>query len=272
MKEKIIIIATILIVVISFPFLAVQSEKTAKVREEELRESRKQEQYQKAVLCMENDEYEQAIELFKKLPRDYEDTTYILKYAKYCQGVADDVGFEKLYRLTWDFPDENKYTGKYAEEMETVKKEIQSQYEEYTAQKEKEEREEIAKDVPYKGMAEKYINSTILGSAKDKKEEHYWRDTPGKRTQEVQYRYTWYDSNRVKIYDAVCRNGRVNQVIKYVHTTSSNKKKSYKSIAKNGSMDMYDVYDYDDPEDFYYDHIDEFDGVQDAEDYWEEAQ
>ena len=272
MKEKVIIIATILIIVISFPFLAVQSEKTAKVRDEELRESRKQEQYQKAVSCMENDEYEQAIELFKKLPRDYEDTMYILKYAKYCQGVADDVGLEKLYRLTWDFPDENKYTGKYAEEMETVKKEIKSQYEEYTAQKEKEEREEIAKDVPYKGMAEKYINSTILGSAKDKKEEHYWRDTPGKRTQEVQYRYTWYDSNRVKIYDAVCRNGKVNQVIKYVHTTSSNKKKSYKSIAKNGSMDMYDVYDYDDPEDFYYDHIDEFDDIQDAEDYWEEVQ
>lgn len=38
MKEKVIIIATILIIVISFPFLAVQSEKTAKVRDEELRE------------------------------------------------------------------------------------------------------------------------------------------------------------------------------------------------------------------------------------------
>lgn len=37
-------------------------------------------------------------------------------------------------------------------------------------------------------------------------------------------------------------------------------------------MDMYNVYDYDDPEDFYYDHVDEFDDIQDAEDYWEEAQ
>jgi hypothetical protein len=35
-------------------------------------------------------------------------------------------------------------------------------------------------------------------------------------------------------------------------------------------MDMYDVYDYDDPEDFYYDHEYEFDDIQDAEDYWEE--
>ena len=29
--------------------------------------------------------------------------------------------------------------------------------------------------------------------------------------------------------------------------------------------------DYDDPEDFYYDHMDEFDDIQDAEDYWEES-
>ena len=33
--------------------------------------------------------------------------------------------------------------------------------------------------------------------------------------------------------------------------------------------DPYDVYDYDDPEDFYYDNEDDFDGYEDAEDYWE---
>lgn len=35
--------------------------------------------------------------------------------------------------------------------------------------------------------------------------------------------------------------------------------------------DLYDVYDYDDPEDFYYDNEDDFDGYEDAEDYWEDA-
>jgi len=35
--------------------------------------------------------------------------------------------------------------------------------------------------------------------------------------------------------------------------------------------DIYDVYDYDDPEDFYYDYEDDFDGYEDAEDYWEDA-
>ena len=61
-------------------------------------------------------------------------------------------------------------------------------------------------------------------------------------------------------------------MVKFLHTTSSNKKKSYTSSAWDMSMDMYNVYDYDDPEDFYYDHVDEFDDIQDAEDYWEEAQ
>ena len=36
------------------------------------------------------------------------------------------------------------------------------------------------KDEPYKGMKEKYINITLMGRAKEKRTEHYWRDTPGK--------------------------------------------------------------------------------------------
>lgn len=35
---------------------------------------------------------------------------------------------------------------------------------------------------------------------------------------------------------------------------------------------MYAVQDYDDPEEFYFDHMDEFEDVQDAEEYWEESQ
>ena len=30
-------------------------------------------------------------------------------------------------------------------------------------------------------MKEKYINITLLGRAKEKRTEHYWRDTPGKK-------------------------------------------------------------------------------------------
>ena len=35
---------------------------------------------------------------------------------------------------------------------------------------------------------------------------------------------------------------------------------------------MYDVQDYDDPEEFYFDHMDEFEDVQDAEEYWKESE
>ena len=52
---------------------------------------------------------------------------------------------------------ENEYTGKYSEKMQTAKAETKAQYEEYTEQKEKEKREEIKKDVPYKGMERKNL-------------------------------------------------------------------------------------------------------------------
>ena len=47
---------------------------------------------------------------------------------------------------------------------------------------------------------------------------------------------------------ATCRNGRVSNAVEFVHSSSS--KRNYSRDDK--SMDMYDVYDYDDPEDFYY--------------------
>ena len=148
------------------------------------------------------------------------------------------------------------------------------QYEKYMAQKEKEEEEKMRKkDEPYKGMKEKYINITLLGRAKEKRTEHYWRDTPGKRTQDIQYRYMWYNSNGTKKFMAVCRNGRVSSVVEFVPSTASRKNSYSGNTSRNNTRkDMYDVQDYDDPEDFYYDHADEFDDIQDAEDYWEEAQ
>lgn len=36
----------------------------------------------------------------------------------------------------------------------------------------------------------------------------------------------------------------------------------------NHSSDSYNVHDYDDPEDFYYDNEDDFDGIDDAETYF----
>lgn len=51
---------------------------------------------------------------------------------------------------------------------------------------------------------------------------------------------------------------------------SSNKPTSTKN-KKDTPNDPYDVYDYSDPEDFYYDWEEDFDGYEDAEDYWYDA-
>ena len=50
-----------------------QSEKTAEMWDRELKEIRKQEQYRKAISCMEEEQYDKAIILFEGLPRNYED-------------------------------------------------------------------------------------------------------------------------------------------------------------------------------------------------------
>lgn len=85
-------------------------------------------------------------------------------------------------------------------------------------------------------MEEKYINSTSLGRSQEKRKEHYWRNTPGKRTQDIQYRYMWYDSNGAKKFMALCRNGRVSSTVTFVHTSSSGKKSSYKEMYDGKDM------------------------------------
>ena len=50
--------------------------------------------------------------------------------------------------------------------------------------------------------------------------------------------------------------------------SGSSKKTSGKSRTKE---DPYDVYSYSDPEDFYFDWEEDFDGYEDAEEYWEDA-
>ena len=44
-----------------------------RIWDRELKEIRKQEQYRKAISCMEEEQYDKAIILFEGLPRDYED-------------------------------------------------------------------------------------------------------------------------------------------------------------------------------------------------------
>lgn len=268
------ILAALIAVVIAVPFLATKAEEAIQIKNEEFKEKQNRECYEKAEECMDAGKYDEAIELLEKLPGYYEDVEYIIQYAKFCDAVQNGEGIEELYKLIWYVPKGDEDSSKYIEELRKTQKDTEEQYKKYMAQKEKEEEERMRKkDEPYKGMKEKYINITLLGRAKEKRTEHYWRDTPGKRTQDIQYRYMWYNSNGAKKFMAVCRNGRVSSVVEFVSSTTSGKKTYRGNTSRNNDRkDMYDVQDYDDPEDFYYDHADEFDDIQDAEDYWEEAQ
>ena len=134
MKKKIIAVIAFVLVVTGVPFCAIKGDEAARARAKEAAESQNKEWYKEANACIDAGEYEDAIKLLEKLPTDYEDSRYIIPYAEYCKG-----------------------TGKYSEKMQTAKAETKAQYEEYTEQKEKEKREEIKKDVPYKGMERKNL-------------------------------------------------------------------------------------------------------------------
>ena len=245
------------------------------------------EKYQKAEDAIRATDYDTAVELLGALPKDFEDTEYVLVYAKYCKSVADYEDTWSQYRITWELPYESEmYTGDFAEEMQEAREAAASQYEEEEKQKEKEaeqkEREEIRKDQPYRGMKEKYISCTIWGSYAKKESENYREDGQVK----VQNTYKWKSSGGAYKYAAICRDGKVTDLIRYVSGASSSNysgksssqsgysssRSSGKNSSKSYRTDDYDVYDYDDPEDFYYDHEDEFEDYGDAEDYWDEAQ
>lgn len=119
--------------------------------------------------------------------------------------------------------------------------------------------------MPYVGMSESNINDTVLGT--NYEIVHNYEYIKGKKIRANVYRFK--KGNGI-IFVARCLNGRVDSVSDYradpwiirstTSSKSSNKKKS----------DPYDVYDYSDPEDFYYDNYDDFWDYEDAEDYYNE--
>ena len=253
-------------------------------RREELQ--RQQEEYaanyeeaRSAILAQ---DYDTAVNLLEALPEDFQDTEYVLVYAKYCQSVAENEDIWEQYRITWNLPhEEDNYTGDFAEEMQTARataaREYEAEEDRKKREEEKKEREKIRQDQPYRGMKEKYIASTIWG-AYDKKESENYRDSDGQV--KIQNTYKWKGSNGAFKNAAVCRDGKVTDLIRYVSSSSnyssssgsSTRRRSSSGGSSSSRKDDYDVYDYDDPEDFYYDHEDDFDDFGDAEDYWDEAQ
>ena len=155
MKKKIIAVIAFVLVVTGVPFCAIKGDEAARARAKEAAESQNKEWYKEANACIDAGEYEDAIKLLEKLPTDYEDSRYIIPYAEYCKGVADKEKIEQLYRLTWNFPRENEYTGKYSEKMQTAKAEKKRNMKSIQNRKRKKKEKKSRKMYHIKGWSEK---------------------------------------------------------------------------------------------------------------------
>jgi len=162
----------------------------------------------------------------------------------------------------------------YLEEQAIAESEAEEQKkkekEEQAAAKEKSFLESLSKKVPYVGMSETYISKTSLGEPSS---------TVRHNTEMISgqaYTANLYDfkSGNTTIFTARCVQGKVIRVWDNrdkVSSGNSSSSSGSSSKSSSSSKDEYNASDYDDPEEFYYDHYDDFDGYEDAEAYWEDV-
>lgn len=277
--------------------------------------------YMNTVTLIQNGFYEEALKEFEKVNSDvldrddfkvdikygglemcYKDTLYLYFYA---MAQAEYNSESKYMSVVNDYLQfiPKDYSGELSEEIKTFKENFKPQYEEYLVEKERQaevwrvEREkreqeyaaELKNKIPYKGMSEKYINSTAAGKA-DKHEAEYVKSR-GKRAGYNSDKYYWYaDKAKDVVLTVECRDGKVTDVTKYYESTywysdgmpkfwatrqtttksKTNSKSNNSNKKSKKKEDPYNVNDYSDPEDFYDDNYDDFWDYEDAEDYYNE--
>lgn len=82
MKKNILILAALIAVVLAAPFLIIKADEAIQIKNAEFKEKQNNVCYEKVGECMDAGEYDEAIELLEKLPGNYEDAEYIIRYAK----------------------------------------------------------------------------------------------------------------------------------------------------------------------------------------------
>lgn len=141
-------------------------------------------------------------------------------------------------------------------------------------------------EAPYRGMAESMVEYTYLGKAdivnscpdfdsvdaKDRWRHYMWKKN-GKTIYAVSIGYYDYETDRtVSGYVRAIYDGRVtaSQASTTRHTTSQPYYRASTARRTTQKNDPYDANDYAHPDDFYYDHYDDFWDYEDAEDYYYE--
>lgn len=224
--------------------------------------------YEKAVALVDSGSYTEAIELFEEIEeKNYHDT---VAYISLCEAHID---YDRGY-ISSAYYDMNKVRFSYlSSEQEKVVNDfvatLKDEYDVYLKEKSEADakayRDRITYGVPYVGMSESEIKNTSLG-APSSNVRHNYECISGE-----QYLANLYDfkSGNKTIFTARCVQGRVTEV--WDHRSDPivpyTPKKSTKS---NTGDDPYDVNDYSNEEDFYYDHYDDFFDYYDAEDYYNE--
>lgn len=216
--------------------------------------------YEKAVELVDNGSFKEAKELFEEIKeKNYHDTA---SYISLCEAHIDyDEGYISLA-----YYDMNNVRFSYltSEQEKTVNDFVRTLKAEYDVDA-KAYRDRITYGVPYVGMYESEIKNTSLG-APSSNVRHNYECINGKH-----YLANLYDfkSGNKTIFTARCVQGQVTEV--WDHRNEPIVPNTHrKSTKPKTDDDPYDVNDYSDEEDFYYDHYDDFFDYYDAEDYYNE--
>ncbi len=231
---------------------------------------------------------------------DEDDFKDDLKYGKLNEVYKNSVQLYAYALAQIEYNEENKsmyfvneylniipkdYSGDLSNEINTFKGNFKPQYDEFLEEQKRRDEElkrelaeirrkryeELKTKIPYEGMDEAYIDKTIMGK-------RHKIDVTSK------YGYTkyyWYTNSGDIMLIVTCKGGKVTSVSRYgwgYYWTDDikpiwngkNPYKNKKSSSSKKKSDPYNVYDYSDPEDFYYDNYDDFWEYEEAEDYFNE--
>lgn len=158
------------------------------------------EAYSRAISEIEAGNYGEARSLLRPLEgrADYPDIKMILLYARLVEYREDNRKIEDQKDTLYSY--DNSYQGVFSEELAALSVTVNAEYtayieeqkrirEEQAAEREREYREKVAKDIPFEGMKEDYIDRTLVGrhsemntydTHKGVLHQYIWRDDSGK--------------------------------------------------------------------------------------------
>ncbi len=229
-----------------------------------------QKAYNTAIELISIEDYDGALEMLESIDdKDYEDTYTLIKL---CRAVnyLEEEDYPSAY-LCAIFCKYRNFSDNLQEQIDAVIEEIETEFSAYCERMEEEEttqETQLQIEVPYVGMLESYISKTSLGAPSSTVRHNNEMISGQVYTANL---YDFYDGDTL-IFTARCVQGKVTQVWdkrdNLTNSTTSGSTKKYSSTTTSDN-DPYNADSYSHPDDFYYDHYDDFYDYEEAEAYWE---